>query len=320
MRISILLAVLCQVAIASAAENWKDGCPPYFAPESASRLPPVRADNEVPLRGSKSSFGVGPEADTSLGPSRLSTSTIFRRFPDLEWFSTNRLMMHLNSPSGPTFSASYAFAATLEDNELGQQGNLQAYVGLRRGGYLLGDAVRTGVSVRIGGGSSVTAKTEGLNAQRKIDALNNLANLAPFETQAFGFDRPLTLSVEGRVEMIGCHAPFAHVRIDATAWRAPIEMDESKRFDLVYAVPISLAFGGFLLPRLGMSINVGMELRGPKAVLDIERVTRIGLLLDFKVHKNFRLAGRFDALTGDTTAWDVGLGIAVPFGIDGALE
>lgn len=341
-RVLVVLGVIGCSDVAFAAKRikgWKDGCPPYFAPESAHRLElptkePSNGDDDPPLRGGSSSFGVQADPDSSLGPSRVAIHNTYRSLTGAASFITSRGIVHFALTSGPTFTVSYAGSIPSplysSPSTFKHGGNLQAYLGYRHAFYILGDAVRSGVAFRIGGGSSFgTAGNSFMpGAQRNIEELNQLAILSPFSSQTFGFDRPVTGTLEWRAELIGCHAPFLQIRVDASRWRTQHQGESEEPpppilHPVIWAIPMSISVGGYASPDVGLAFTAGVELRSPRSEwLGGRYVTRLSSLLEFRWPSAGRLHTivRGSAFTGDLTGWESGVDLAWQFGSSGVLE
>lgn len=342
-RTSTALVVVVGVCAATHADagripGWKDGCPTYFAPENARtrELPTLDVknpndDDSPPLHEGVSSFGVRGDQDSSMGPSRVSIDTTYRSLTHLATLETNRAILHLNHTSGPTLTVSYTTAYVRHiTGKYFHAGNLQAYVGYRHTSYMLGDTIRNGVSLRLGGGSPLLADgyARDPQAQAEIEERNRTAALLPFETQTFGFDRPVSGSAEWRMELIGCHAPFLHLRIDATHWRAqhlgdPTELPRMIEHPSLWSVPMSISVGGFASPDWGLAFTAGLEWRTPKVEWQGRRfVTRLSTLVEWRREclGPFRIVVHGTINTGDLTGWTAGITLAWQFKYEDTFE
>ncbi len=307
---ALAFATLWHARGARAADDelWKDGCPGKYAPENLPKDLP-----DLPTHEGASSFGAPPDADDTLGPSRLSlvsVSSSLTQQHDRDGKPPNlwgeQLLFQYNTGSrGPMAMVSWAwgYAYSIDPNVMGfhDLANFQAYVGYRSTSYLLRPAFRRGWAVRIGGGAAFDGNDPGLVAERQ-----RLAVIAPFRTELYGFDRPLGVSAEYRIEMIGCHGPFLHGRIDALTWNTQVGIDAHPR---VFVIPASIAGGGFIYPRFALYGQFGIEFRSPKSetiagqsipVMVYGHVARtsLGVEWQFRDH-HFHLGFRGSALTGD---------------------
>ncbi|MBA3458602.1 MAG: hypothetical protein H0T46_01465 [Deltaproteobacteria bacterium] len=334
---ALVVVGLCAATHADAARRipgWKDGCPTYFAPETArTRELPTRdvsnpnADDSPPLHEGATSFGVRSDQDSSMGPSRVSLDTRYRSLTELATLVTNRLIVHLNHTSGVTITGSYSTAHVrhITDNFF-HAGNVQVYVGYRYTGYVLGDTIRQGLSLRVGGGSPFLADSNARDPedQAQVEERNLTAALLPFEGQTFGFDRPVTTSAEWRMELIGCHAPFLHLRADLTYWRGqhvsgPSDPVEHPR---MWEIPMSVSVGGFASPDWGFALAAGLEWRTPGDEWQGRSlVTRLSTTVEWRAFPGrFHFVLHGTIYTGDLTGWTAGLTLAPQFTMKDVFE
>jgi hypothetical protein len=281
-------------------EPWKDGCPGKYAPEALPKDLP-----DLPTHRGAAAFGPMPEIDSTLGPTRVGAAMWFGSLSpqDMPYpqpanlLGTQIVAQYDIGSTGPIAMLSYAAADAIAYggtmSGYSHLANFQAYVGYRHTGYLLRPALRRGWSVRIGGGSAFDG-----NQQQLVDERQHMAVIAPFRSQLFGFDRPLTATIEYRIEMIGCHGPFVHARVDGSTWQA--QQNSGASFPRIYVIPISIAAGGFIYPRFALYGQFGIEFRAPVSVMAYGHVTRTSLGGEWqpashREHFNLRLS----ALSGD---------------------
>jgi hypothetical protein len=294
-------------------DDWKDGCPPYFEP--------------VP---SAASFGPSAQPDTSLGPSRFAMALDRPRITGLAFAASPSHIvppapsivhgfLHFNSEQGPTVSADYAFA---RDPDL--QGNASVFVGYRHVTTWFDDALRSGASVRFGIGDSPAG------IGRQSDTVNTLAVTMPFGARYFGFGRTVTGTLEGRLELVGCYAPFIHLRLETTEWRLdPIGTSHNahNKQPMALVVPLSLSVGGYVTPRIGIATEFAVELRTPRSILVLRDLFRVRNVIDLQLpsggadhHCTFHLLLHADFLTGNTTGYELGVAASVDGAWSGAFE
>lgn len=277
----------------SRAAVWKDGCPAFFPPEDA---PPGMTD--IKVHDGSAAFGALPAIDSPLGPSRVAAEG---------WLSTirpetvgatiarqagARLVLQGNLTSGPTFGLIYAGYSVpnemrgANDNHLG---DLTLSAGYRHTGYMFGPMFRSGFAIRLAGGGPLTARTAASFAGQR----EQVARLSPFRGANFGTEAPFTATLEYRIEMIGCRAPFVDLRVDLSRWQ-PGGGERA-----VVDVPIEVAIGAYPWEMFALYMAIGEELRAHAA--PYRRLTRI--TLGFEVHptaaKHVRLGLRASTFTGE---------------------
>lgn len=311
----VVLVIMSHARPAQAEdEPWKDGCPSKYAPEYLPNDLPG-----LPTHEGAGAFGTLPDIDDTLGPTRVaatawSDSLTHQRMPDAlpPNLIAGQGLIQLNAGATGvlamvTWGAGGALSRNSPDSSYAHVGNLQAYVGYRSTSYWLRPAFRRGWAFRVGGGSAFAG-----NLQQLVNERQHMAVIAPFHTQLFGFDRPLSATLEYRIEMIGCHAPFLHARIDGETWQA--QSGGGTAYPRVFVVPMSLAGGGYIYPWLTLYGQFGIEFRSPRSVMLFGHVSRTSLGVEFQNdshHARFGLRG--SAYTGDnarglefviTISWD----------------
>ena len=129
--------------------------------------------------------------------------------------------------------------------------------------------------------------------------------MSAFRAPLFGFDRPLILTLEGRIEIIGCHAPFVDLRIDGATWQTQVAGSSARVYDL----PIEIAFGGYFLPRWAAYLAIGVELRSPDSTLLYGYLVHTNVGIETQLaHHTWRLGAHAGAITGaNATGFDAGL-------------
>lgn len=334
--ITYLIALTAAVAPVSAfAENdWKDGCPYYD-------------DAPLPVSGR---FGMSPELDTALGPSRVGVqydrgwmnvpidpagAKASQAFAQ-PWTNVVEGVAQFNLDH-PTITLHYGGIAA---GDLEHMGNLGAALGYRYTDFALGNALRWGVAARLGEDLSLTAPdcqasstsprcltSAGMHIDQHHDDLLNATIRSPFNARWFAFDRVTSAVTEARIEAVGCHSPFVHVRAEVDRWRTvglqamPRPLDASP---VVLAIPITVTAGGYVSPRLGLAGELGVELRSPTSVVLVHRVTRVRARVDFRpvTHAmgeywaQLHLGAYAGVVTGDARGVAFGFTLAyeLPFG------
>jgi len=310
MRLLIVIGCLV-VASSPVFAHDQEGCPQY-----PDRKP--------------SSFGYTPDVDSALGPTRFGVLIRANQMtipdesalkPALDeegdpvggaanpasvgaWLPAGTGYLQMNRARAIVFGLQFSRAQSRYPH-FARNGNLGASVGLRWTKLAYGDALRTGLAFQIGMGASM----DGFDQDR--DALNRLAARSPFATETFAFDRPITSSIEFRAELVGCHAPFLHLRIGAVGWRADPEqtalVTRDER-DHVLAVPMSFAAGYDAMPGfVTVGLQAGLEYRRPVEVLKSDLVGRVRLFLDGRVWKIVHVGGYAGFIHGTIDGVDVGL-------------
>jgi hypothetical protein len=299
--VAVSLAVSLAGAGASHASVWKDGCPAYFPPENVPAY-----THDIKIHEGSAAFGALPEIDSLLGPTRAAFET-WRSTVRAEHGvapTTNgagsslhetgaRLVVQGSLRSGPMFGAIYAgylVPHVTDGGSDGHLGDLTLFVGYRHTGYLLEPLFRTGFAIRIGGGGPATAR----NAASFAGQREEVAITSPFRSASFGIEAPVTASLEYRIEVIGCRAPFADLRIDLSRWRVDGQPQS------IVDVPIELALGAYPWEPVALFAAVGEELRSSE--LRFTRLTRITLGAEWHLgdSKHVRIGGRASAVTGNS--------------------
>ncbi|TMQ07595.1 MAG: hypothetical protein E6J90_19550 [Deltaproteobacteria bacterium] len=309
-----MVVVVCWAwwATPVSARDWKDGCPPYvraFDPAHAPRA----AD-----------FGTSADVDSALGPSRLTLSgraaslsaadgDPLRRSLDGHLLA-GRAVLALNF-NGPSLMFAYAYGAHDGTQATGRTlGTLMTYVGFRRTGLVLGDALRVGSSLRIGMGSSPSISVGKDGSSPDGEHAETLARASPFESEAFAFDRPVVVSLESRIEVVGCYAPFLALRADVVEWREGFDMPRSRNASL-WALPLRLTVGGFVTKpsmQVALALEAGFELRS--SALGYHRTGRVRVLVELPMSKlRFGIYG--GGFFGDSKGGE--LGVVTSVGFDG---
>jgi hypothetical protein len=301
----VVMVFACGTRMAS-ARDWKDGCPPYvhaLDPEHA----PKAAD-----------FGAAADVDAALGPSRI---VLTERWAGISGHRvdstllTGRGVLAFNF-RGPSVMLVYGYGD--RRGEGATAATLMTYVGYRYTGFLLGDAVRSGASLRIGVGASPSIEVDADGTSRQGTRSEDLARASPFESEAFAFDRPVVVSFESRLEVVGCYAPFAALRLDLTEWREGFGLPRDRNPPL-WAFPVRLAVGGFVTrpggfpPQLSVVVEAGFELRSRE--LGPQRNARLRVLTELPVSK-VRFGLYASGYAGDAKGVEVGATIGVD--LDGA--
>lgn len=300
----VSLAVSLAGATASHASVWKDGCPAYFPPEDVPAY-----THDLKIHEGSSAFGALPEIDSLLGPTRAAfegwASAVRPESgpPPIPRELGGRLVLQGNLPSGPMFGAIYAgylVPDPVRDAGDGHLGNLTLFGGYRHTGYLLGPLFRTGIAIRIAGGGPLTER----NAATLVGQREQVAISSPFRAMSFGIEVPFTASLEYRIEVVGCRAPFADLRIDLSRWR----VDGST--PSVVDAPIELAVGAYPAEPVALFAAVGEELRS--SALRYTHLTRITLGAELHLGdlKHVRLGARLSAITGSNVG-GVELGVTL---------
>lgn len=309
------LGVILVGATASHAAVWKDGCPAYFPPEDVPAY-----THDLKIHEGSSAFGALPEIDSLLGPTRAAfegwASAVRPESgpPPIRQEFGGRLVVQGNLPSGPMFGAIYAGYVVpdpVHDASDAHLGNLTLFGGYRHTGYLLGPLFRTGFAIRIAGGGPLTERNAGtLVAQREQVAISS-----PLRAASFGVEVPFTVSLEYRIEVVGCRAPFVDLRIDLSRWRvdgsAPSVVD----------APIELAVGAYPAEPVALFAAVGEELRSSALLYThLTRIT-VGAELHLGELKHVRLGARLSAITGGNVGGvEVGVTLAWLSRLGGAFE
>jgi hypothetical protein len=319
----LVLAFLTLAAPAAADDDWKDGCP-FFD------------DPPLPVAGR---FGISPVPDTALGPSRVALqydraqatvpidpATGMASSRAFVQPSTNvvQLVSQLNLRGGPTLTGHYGLISSTDMRHLG---NVGAALGYRYTDFGFDGAVRWGVAVRLGEDVSATAAdcpttgstspacvtSTGTARDQHHDDLLSATIRSPFNARWFAFDRVVSGVAEARVEMVGCHSPFVHLRVEDNRWRAvglqavPRSLDHSP---LLHAIPITLAFGGYIGPHVGAAGEIGIELRSPTSVLLVHRVERYRALLDVRLGQHIEISLYAGAVSGDARGVELGVTVS----------
>jgi hypothetical protein len=287
-----LVAIMAS-ATASRAAVWKDGCPAYFPPENVPAY-----THDIKIHEGSAAFGALPEIDSLLGPTRAAFELWGSAIrpenapPPILHELGGRLVLQGNLTSGPMFGAVYAGYLVPDEVRGGADfhlGNLTLFGGYRHTGYLLEPLFRTGVAIRIAGGGPLTAR----NAASFAGQREQVAISSPFRGASFGIEVPFTTTLEYRIEIVGCRAPFADLRIDLSRWRVDGGTPS------VIDVPIELALGAYPWEPIALFAAVGEELRS--SALRYPHLTRITLGAEwhFGDSKHVRIGGRASAITGD---------------------
>jgi hypothetical protein len=331
-RIAFVVAVLA-ARPAAASHDWKDGCPTYD-------------DDPLPLAGR---FGISPELDTALGPSRVALQSDFsqmavpidaenveasRRAVAQPWTTVGQVVGQLNLRQGPTLTLHYG---GLYASDMRHVGNIGGALGYRYTDFSFGDALRWGLAARLGEDVSLTAgncqpvaptlacasSTGGPRDPHQYDLLSATIR-TPFHPRWFGFDHLVSGVVEARVEMVGCHSPFLHLRAELNRWRTPplqaMPVPENKA-PAALAVPITLTAGGYMSPRWGAAGELGIELRSPRSVVLANTIARARVLVDFRVGthdswwQHVHFGGYAGVVSGD--AQGIALGVTAAYELRG---
>jgi hypothetical protein len=297
--LGVSLAISLAGATASHAAVWKDGCPAYFPPEDVPAY-----THDLKVHEGSAAFGALPEIDSLLGPTRAAFE-LWRSAVRPEngpppmhddegsrlHETGGRLVVQGNLPSGPMFGATYAGYLVPHVTDGGSDahtGDLTLFVGYRHTGYLLGPLFRAGFAIRAAGGGPLTARTaSSFSGQREQVAISS-----PFRAASFGIEVPFTASFEYRIEVVGCRAPFADLRVDLSRWR----VDGHDRS--VVDAPIELALGAYPAEPIALFAAVGEELRsGAPLYRHLTRIT-LGAEWHFGDSKHVRIGARASAITG----------------------
>jgi hypothetical protein len=301
MRIALWVVALLVVPRPGWSSEWKDGCPAYFPPEKAPRFTP-----DIMTHAGSAAFGVLPELDSLLGQTRVGYETWRARVsaqdalrePSSVW--AGRLVAQANLKSGAMALVSYTGGAENgegDDDTPFHLANLQSFIGYRHTGYLLGPTFRYGFALRVGGGGPVTARiSNDSNADRE-----SLAEGSPLRAQLFATDRPWTVTLEHRIEMVGCHSPFLDLRVEYSQWRPRKTRDPATGMldnpEPVRDLPIELAAGAYLLRWAALYGAVAVEARSRALVF--YRITRTTLGGEVSLADHRFTAGlRMSAITG----------------------
>jgi hypothetical protein len=314
--LSIWVAAVAYARVAHADDSiWKDGCPGKIAPEFRPRDLP-----DLPTHNGVAAFGPTPDLDSALGPTRVALGTWVGSLAPQNMgtarpenlFGQQALVQFDAGTTGPiamgTMAWGDAYSHGGDAGSYAHLANAQFYVGYRKTSYLLRPAFRRGWAIRLGAGSAF-----GANNQHLVDEREYMAVLAPFRSQLFGFERPMTATLEYRIEMIGCHGPFLHARIDASTWVT--QLGDGRDFPRIYVVPMSLAGGGFIYPQFALYGQFGIEFRSPQSIMMYSHITRTSLGVEFQSAAHHAHLG----LRGSAFAGDNARGLELTLNLAGDL-
>lgn len=336
---ALAIAGSARVAHATHYEPWKDGCPAFFAPEDT---PKVLA--HLPKHTGADSFGALPELDSPLGPSRIAiggwggaiktqnAATGMMQTPNPDKGATSaldegQLLINYADSSGAFATATASLVTSFTGDRTDTRfGNVETYVGYRHAKYVLGTAFRMATAIRLGGGGQPFAGS----APGEVAVREDIAVRSPFHEHSFGFDRPYTLTLETRLEMVGCHAPFLDLRIDGSEWQPS---DSTPVLDpREYTLVVSAAVGGYFEPHHAIYGEVAEDLRSMRDPHDTDssdkrkhvpssHITRTSIGYEWRPAAyvgpfgDFHLGARLSAMTGaSVTGWEVAVLSSWQFG------
>ena len=270
-----------------------------------------------------------------LGVSRLEVRNTLVRYaeagkPRLHLL-TSEANLHLQHVSGVFMAVGLGTAKALwsSDDEPMPDGfyvgNGLVTVGLRKAGYLYGGVVRHGAGIKVGAGVSPwTSKVD--DGAAHLRELNVVSDYLPFRTFLFAHDRPIVSSIEGRLELIGCQAPFIRVRFDQITWRPTVDGQSRGTRDPVWVFPSSIAVGGYAWESVFLEVSAALELRtdrleDPDLVREPTQdfgfsntwSSRFRLYLEYEpVWLDYRahLGAIVEAMPGSRNGWQFGLTLA----------
>lgn len=300
---NVVVALSTTGGTAAADHDWKDGCPTYD-------------DAPLPVSGR---FGLSPEPDTALGPSRVAlqydaaqmsvpidptTGAALNHSVAQPWTQVGQVVGQLNLRQGPTVTFHYGAVTAADMRHLGNAGGALGY---HYTDFSFDNALRWGLAFRLGEDTSLTAGDCQLNSRSREcvtasgaardqhhDDLLLATIRSPFYPRWFGFDRMVSAVAEARVELTGCHSPFIHLRAEVNRWRTvpfqamPVPLNTAP---IVLAVPITVTAGAYVSPSWGAAGEIGFELRSPTSVLRAHRVARARALVDVRIGSGDRWSG-----------------------------
>lgn len=308
-RLVVVVVAMLGWRAGQAHAHDAEGCPPYpgahagafgYTPDVDSALGPSRAgitehSNQMYIPGEKPLMpAIGPDGTPGAGdPAPLDSVGA--------WIGTLTGYAQVNRIgfSGVVFGVRFSRSQLTNYSQYQQNGNVIASIGYRKANLKFGNAMRAGFAFQLGQGIS----PDGNDSER--DSLNRLAVRTPFNTELFAFDRPIVATLEARFEIVGCHAPFLHLRIGAVGWRADPEqtaLAPHDERDHVLALPVSLTLGYDAPWAMTVGGQAALEFRRPESVLLVERVTRIRLFLDKSIKETLHVSLYGGLLAGKGTS------------------
>ena len=253
-------------------------------------------------------FGVTPEPTSLLGPASAGWSTSMQQLRGVtdrslpsDWLVLQRADLQAHLGSALSLGAAWSVVSSA-DPALRTRGNLTASAGYRATTLWLGGAIRAGAALRLAEGLA-TGSSEGVMQEAK---LQRLAERLAFHEADVAPGQPFAAVLESRVELVGCHAPFLHLRLGFERWRA-----ENSPAASVF--PLSVTAGGYQQDWLGLAVTVAVDLRTPHAVFAAQRLTRVSALVDLRICRFMHVAVHGDAISGAATGVEIGATVATTF-------
>lgn len=174
-------------------------------------------------------------------------------------------------------------------------------------------------------GGSPTIHLDSMFDNPRARDSERLAKGSPFEEDSFAFDRPIVVSAEARIEVVGCYAPAVSARIDLIEWREGIGAPrDSMTQPMFLAVPIRVAISGYvsdpngpLHTQLGVAAQLSLELGTSN--LRNTGAERIRILFELPFWR-IRLSPFVGAFVGEATGYELGMVTSVGFDGGSVLE
>ena len=253
-------------------------------------------------------FGVAPDSTSLLGPASAAWSMAAQQLHDTtdhalpgDWLALQRADIQGHVGPGLGFGAAWSRVSSA-DPDLRTRGNLTVDAGYRATTLWLGGAVRAGAALQLAQGFA-TGGSESALQQAK---LQRLAGRLAFHEADVAPGRPFAAVLEGRIEMVGCHVPFVHLRLGIERWRAA-------NAPAANAFPLSVTVGGYQRTWLGLAMVIAVDLRTPHSVFAAQRLTKVSALVDFRICRFFHVAVHGDAISGAATGVEIGAAVATTF-------
>jgi hypothetical protein len=218
-----------------------------------------------------------------------------------EWIALQRADVQAHLGEALALGAAWSIASSA-DPDLRTSGNLIVGAGYRATTLWLGGAIRAGAALQLAQGFATERSGDAMSQAK----LQRLAERLAFHEVDVAPGEPFAAVLEGRVELVGCHVPFLHLRLGFDRWPAA-----NDRAATVF--PLSVTAGGYQRSWLGLAATVAVDLRTPSSVFAAQRLTKVSVLVDFRLGRWFHVAVHGDAISGAATGVELGATVATTF-------
>jgi hypothetical protein len=274
-----VLAVLALAAPAAHAE-WRDGCPAGYDRKDYQR--DVRlgaaAESESALTESRVVAGIDPSYHTAHGSvPRNTTYDAFFHVQERPWRGltlgvTGSYLYHLEGITRTWWPHHYV-------GSIGWRWDYEGGLPAEEAEKTQGGSLRRGLVLQLiaGGGSSGLADLDGFRRQ---------AALRPFDGYLLG-SRVFGSMLEYRMEQVGCHAVFAHLRGGAL-WTgfgdADVAMSSGAAVEApAFFLPVTLAVGAYVSANAALIAEYGVAVQHSAGDPGTASAQRLRVAIDYAI-------------------------------------